>query len=74
MQVTPCPNCGSGDLRSTTTDAVGHTGPDLLPGASGVFQLAKFDLVVCCGCGLTRFFAPGEAIDKIARSALWKQP
>ncbi len=74
MQVAPCPNCGSDDLRRTTTDAVGHFGPDLLPGTSGVFQLAQFDLVVCCGCGLTRFFAPPKAVEKVVKSALWKRP
>ena len=44
MHVAPCSNCGSSDLRVTTTDAVGHFRPDLLPGASGVFHLAKFDV------------------------------
>jgi hypothetical protein len=53
MHVAPCSNCGSSDLRVTTTDAVGHFGPDLLPDASGVFHRAKFDVVVCCSCGLT---------------------
>jgi predicted nucleic-acid-binding Zn-ribbon protein len=72
MQIESCPNCGSGDLRSTTTQAVGHFGPDLLPGASGLFQLAEFHIVVCCSCGLVRFFAPREVIDKLAHSALWK--
>ena len=49
-------------------------GPDLLPGASGVFHLARFDVVVCCSCGLTRFFAPRETVDKVAKSALWEKP
>ena len=74
MHVAPCSNCGSGDLRVTTTDAASHFGPDLLPGASGVFHLAKFAVVVCCSCGLTRFFAPREAVDKLAKSALWEKP
>ena len=42
--------------------------------ASGVFHLAKFDVVVCCSCGLTRLFAPREAVDKLAKSALWEKP
>ena len=74
MNVAPCPNCGGNDLRSTTIDAVGGFGPDLLPGASRVFHRAEFSVVVCCGCGLTRFFALPEAIDKIATSARWEQP
>jgi hypothetical protein len=74
MKVAPCSNCGSGDLRITSTDAVGHLGPDLLPGVSGVFNLARFDVVVCCSCGLTRFSAPREVVDKVAKSALWEKP
>ena len=50
------------------------SGRNLLPGAGGVFHLAKFDVVVCCSCGLTRFFAPREAVDKLAKSALWEKP
>jgi len=72
MNVAPCPNCGGNDLRSTTADAVGATGPDLLPGASGWGLIpATFEVVVCCTCGLSRFFAPPRAIEKIAKSALW---
>jgi hypothetical protein len=71
MAVAPCSNCGSSDLRSTTTRAVGDFGPDLLPGAGGWFRRAEFDVVVCCSCGLTRFFAQREDIDKLATSALW---
>ena len=71
MNVAPCSNCGGDDLRTTTTKAVGAYGPDLLPGASGWFREAEFQVVVCCNCGLTRFFVSGEAIDKVAKSALW---
>ncbi len=74
MDATPCSNCGSSDLRSTTTDAIGHVGPNLLPGTGGLFRPATFDVVVCCKCGLMRFFAPREAIDKLAKSALWERP
>jgi hypothetical protein len=74
MDLAPCSNCGSRDLRSTTADAVGHFGPDLLPGVSGIFRGAEFIVVVCCNGGLTRFFAPREAIDKLANSALWERP
>jgi predicted nucleic-acid-binding Zn-ribbon protein len=74
MNLAPCSDCGSGDLRSTTTDAIGSFGPDLLPGVSGLFSRAKFNVVVCCNCGLTRFFVAREAIDKLAKSALWERP
>ena len=74
MHVAPCSNCGSSDLRVTRTDAVSPYGPDLLPGASSLFHHAKFDVVVCCSCGLTRFFAPREAVEKLAQSARWEKP
>jgi len=74
MNVAPCSDCGSRDLRTTTADAGGSRGPDLLPGVSGWFVPAKFDVVVCCNCGLTRFFVPQETIDKVAKSALWERP
>jgi predicted nucleic-acid-binding Zn-ribbon protein len=74
MGVSPCSNCGSSDLRSTATDAIGSVAENLLPGASGLFRPAKFDVVVCCNCGLTRLFAHREAIDKLANSALWERP
>ena len=73
MSVAPCPNCGSTDLRTNTAEAVGSHGPDLLPGVSGIFRHAWFVVVVCCNCGLVRFFAPKEAIDKIAESASWER-
>jgi hypothetical protein len=73
IDVAPCPNCGSRNLRKTTTDAVGHAGPDLLPGAGRLFHQASFDVVVCCGCGLTRLFAEREAIGRIAESAVWER-
>lgn len=71
MKVAPCPNCTSDDLRSTTTDASSHFGPDLLPGAHGLFSQSTFEVVVCCHCGLTRFFASHEAIERLLRSSLW---
>jgi hypothetical protein len=74
MNVAPCSNCGGSDLRSTTTNAVGSFGPDLLPGASGWVIPATFDVVVCCNCGLVRFFAPPAAIEKVAKSASWERP
>ncbi len=70
VNVKDCPNCGSTDLRIAMADATGGEGPDLLPGVGGFFRRAKFAVVVCCGCGLTRFFVPEEEIEKV--SALWK--
>ncbi len=74
MNIGRCSNCGGSDLRTTTVDAAGGCGPDLLPGAGGWFRSAKFEIVVCCSCGLTRFFAPEQEIEKIAKSASWERP
>ena len=71
MRVTPCPNCASDDLRATTADASSHFGPDLLPGTRGIFGQNTFEVVVCCNCGLTRFFASHEDVEKLLKSALW---
>src|SRR5262245_41345369 len=72
MNVGPCSHCGSSDLRTTTANAVGAAGPDWLPEASGWITPAKFQVVGCCKCGLTRFFAPQEELDRIAKSAWWE--
>ena len=73
MNVAPCPNCGGSDLRSTEANAVGWAGPDLLPGAGGWVIPATFEVVVCCNCGLARFFVPPGAIEKLSNSALWER-
>jgi hypothetical protein len=71
VKVAPCPNCTSDDLRTTTADASSHFGPDLLPGAHGIFSQSTFEAVVCCNCGLTRFFASREEVERVLKSALW---
>jgi hypothetical protein len=65
VNVRDCPNCSSSDLRITVADAMGGEGPDLLPGVGGFFRRAQFAVVVCCGCGLTRFFVTQEEIEKV---------
>jgi hypothetical protein len=62
MKVAPCPNCTSDDLRTTTADASNNVGLDLLPGAHGIFNRSTFEVVVCCNCGLTRFFASRQRL------------
>jgi hypothetical protein len=74
MKAAPCPNCGSDDLRATTADASSHFGPDLLPGAHGIFGQSSFEVVVCCDCGLTRFFASPREVERLLKSALWHRP
>jgi len=72
VTVTPCPNCASDDLRTTAADASNDFGLDLLPDAHGWFSHGTFNVVVCCNCGLTRFFASQEEIERIRKSAVWE--
>ncbi len=65
VQVKDCPNCGSADSRIRVADAMGGDGPSLLPGVGGFFRRAQFAVVVCCVCGLTRFFVTQEEIEKV---------
>ena len=71
MTVAPCPNCASDNLRATTADASSPNGPDLLPGSHGFFSRSRFEVVVCCACGLTRFFASREEIERVLKSNRW---
>ena len=72
-QAGSCPDCGSTMLyQSRETGAAGGHGPDFLPGLGKIFSSAKFVLVVCRDCGLTRFFAQPEARSRLKDSNKWK--
>jgi len=69
----PCPNCQGRTLyRSREISSGGGHGPDFLPGLGRFVFSAKFVLVVCRDCGLTRFFAQPEARTKLKESGKWK--
>ncbi len=68
----PCPECGQKNLFVTTTNSGGGYGPMLLPKLSGFFTTAKFEVVVCADCGLTRFFASTEARNRLATTSNWR--
>ena len=71
--VGPCPNCDGRTLyRGPETSSAGSRGPHFLPGLGGFLRVAKFTLVVCRECGLTRFFASPEARAKLKDSSKWK--
>ena len=65
MTVSTCPNCGSSQVYRCVheTSASGGFGPNLLPELSW----ARFRVVVCKDCGLTRLFA--SAVDRQALSS-----
>ena len=73
MNPKACPECGQNNLFVTTTNSGGGYGPMLLPRLSGFFGFAKFDVVVCADCGLTRFFAAQEACARLATTANWSK-
>ena len=68
-----CPECGAESLYRTTTNSGGGHGPLLLPGLNRSFwrPFAKFHVVVCADCGLTRFYAEAEALAKLRTAEAW---
>jgi ribosomal protein S27AE len=76
LGVAPCPNCGEGPLFvKDNVAAAGSHGPNLLPGLGRLrgFLSGRFQIVVCGGCGLTRFFADARAREKVAQSGRWRR-
>ena len=71
--LSPCPSCNSKTLyRGPETSSGGGHAPNYLPGLGGFLSSAKFVLVVCRDCGLTRFYAQPEARAKLSDSKKWK--
>jgi predicted nucleic-acid-binding Zn-ribbon protein len=71
--VVPCPGCGGRTLyQSTDVRSGGSHGPDYLPGLGKFVTSAKFAVVVCRDCGLTRLFAQPEARAKLKDSKKWR--
>ena len=69
-----CPECGHSNLYSSVeVGAGGGHAPNYLPGLGGFFSAAKFTLVVCKDCGLTRYFASPAARGKLAESGKWRK-
>lgn len=67
-----CPECGRNGLYSTDEiSAGGGYAPNYLPGLGGFWAAAKFTLVVCKDCGLTRFYASDTARSKLSESDKW---
>lgn len=74
QQTTPCPNCeGTTLYRAEGIGAGGGYSPDYLPGLGTFLKGAKFDVVVCRTCGLTRWYAQPEARQRLGDSKKWKR-
>jgi predicted nucleic-acid-binding Zn-ribbon protein len=67
-----CGDCG-GNLYETTTASNGGYGPALLPGLGRFMHYARFRVVVCEACGLTRFYADSQARSRLAGSGRWRR-
>lgn len=71
-----CPECSGVNLYiSDEVAAGGGYAPNYLPGLEKYwgFVSAKFHVVVCADCGLTRFFAADEAINRLPESGSWRK-
>ena len=66
-----CPECRSSDLYRSDVSAGGGHAPNYLPGLGSFWKAAKFMVVLCQRCGLTRFFAPPDALAKVSASNRW---
>jgi predicted nucleic-acid-binding Zn-ribbon protein len=73
LDVRPCPNChGTTLYEGPATSAGGGHAPNYLPQLGRFLRAAKFQLVVCRDCGLTRFFAEPEARARLKESRRWR--
>ncbi len=68
-----CCNCGQQSLFQADAVAAGGQGPNYLPGLGKFLAPAKFTVIVCENCGLTRFFTHPAALKKLNTSAKWKR-
>ena len=69
-----CPECGHSNLYvSKDVSSGGGYAPNYLPGLGTFFSSAKFTLLVCKDCGLTRFFASQKALDALPGSKEWSK-
>jgi predicted nucleic-acid-binding Zn-ribbon protein len=75
MKVSPCPNCESAEQYQSkkTVSAGGGYAPNYLPDLGRWHTAAKFTVVVCKRCGLTRWFATEEALQKLGESERWER-
>ena len=65
-----CPDCGGDELYCRRISTSGEA--PFLAGLGSFLHFAAFDVVVCAGCGLTRFFAEPEARKNVKTNEHWK--
>ena len=64
-KIGPCSNCGSTEHRLPATQVLP------LPDVRGWSAPPMWDVVVCLECGLVRYFASSDALDRITKSDDW---
>ncbi len=71
--LSPCPNCGSRTLyEGPSVSSGGGHAPVYLPGLGTFWRAAKFTVVGCWACGLTRLFAVPDARARLGESRKWR--
>lgn len=74
MQQNQCPECGNASLyASKDVSAGGGYAPNYLPDLGTFFASAKFTVIVCKDCGLTRFYASKKARANLRDSKEWRK-
>ena len=68
-----CPECSGGNLYEDWNYAGGGHAPYYLRGLGGFLRIARFQVVVCADCGLTRFFAEQSARANLPTSGQWRR-
>ncbi len=69
-----CSHCDGDNLFVTEVSAGGGYAPNHLPQLGTFFGgSARFQIVVCADCGLTQFFAPRSAREKLEQASKWKR-
>lgn len=68
-----CPECDSHNLFVSSISAGGGYAPNYLNDLGSFWAAPKFDVVVCQDCGLTRFYAPEHARQKLSASKKWSR-
>jgi predicted nucleic-acid-binding Zn-ribbon protein len=69
----PCPHCAGTELYTRRISSGAGEGIYLLRGLGSFLHFAEFDVVVCAGCGLTRFFAEPDARQNVRSNKDWKR-
>jgi predicted nucleic-acid-binding Zn-ribbon protein len=70
-----CPECGKSNLYKSIAQvsAGGGQAPNYLPGLGTIWSAAKFNVVICQDCGLTRYYTAKEGLEKLSKSDKWKR-